>query len=63
MRDQRDPRQLYILPVFESEEKARMRERDPRRQEALQPVNAKMAEIFEGPPEFVNLDVVEEVAS
>ena len=63
MRDQKDPRQLYELLVFESEEKARARERDPRRQEALQPVNAKMAEIFEGPPEFVDLEVMEEVAS
>ena len=63
MRDQKDPSQLYVLVVFESEEKARARERDPRRQEALQPVNAKMAEVFEGPPQFVDLEVMEEAAS
>lgn len=63
MQDQNNASQLYILVVFESEEKARARERDPRRQEALQPINAKMAEIFEGAPEFVDLEVMEEVAS
>jgi len=49
-----------MLVVFESEEKARARESDPRRQEGLQAVRAVMAEIFDGPPEFVDLAVVEE---
>jgi heme-degrading monooxygenase HmoA len=62
-RDQKDPSQLYILVVFESEEKARARERDPQRQQAVEPVNVKMAEVFEGPPEFVDLEVMEEIAS
>lgn len=60
MRDQNDPTRAYILAVFDSEEKARAREGDPRRQEALQPARAVMAEIFDGPPEFVDLAVVEE---
>ncbi len=60
MRDQKDPRLLYTLVVFESEEKARAREQDPRRQEALQAVRAMMADIVDGPPEFVDLVVEEE---
>lgn len=60
MRDQRDPTQLYTLVVFESEEKARVREQDSRRQEALQDVRAMMADLLDGPPEFVDLVVEEE---
>jgi hypothetical protein len=45
---------------FESEEKARAREQDPRRQEALHAARAMMADIFDGPPEFTDLRVVEE---
>jgi hypothetical protein len=60
MTEQGDPRQVHVLVVFESEEKARAREADPRRQEALVPVREKMAEIFEGPPTFADLDVVVE---
>lgn len=60
MRDQNDPNALYTLVVFESEEKARARERDPRRQEALQEVRATMAEIYEGPPAFTDLIVTAE---
>ncbi len=60
MRDQSDPSQVYLLVVFESEEKARERESDPRRQEGLQAARATMAEIFDGPPQFVDLTVVNE---
>jgi quinol monooxygenase YgiN len=60
MRDQKDPDQLYTLVVFESEEKARAREQDPRRQEGLQAVGAMMADVLAGPPEFVDLAVIEE---
>ena len=60
MRAQADPSRVYHLVVFESEDKARQREQDPRRQERLQVVRATMAEIFEGPPEFVDLTVLEE---
>ena len=62
MRDQNDPSRAYMLVVFESEEKARARENDPRRKEALQTARATMAEIFDGVPEFVDLTVVEETS-
>ena len=52
MTERDDPRQVQVLVVFESEEQARAREDDPRRQEALVPVRQKMAEIFEGPPDL-----------
>ncbi len=60
MHDQKDPSQVYTLNVFESEEKARTRERDPRRQERLQATRAMMADIFDGPPEFTDLSVADE---
>jgi quinol monooxygenase YgiN len=60
MHDQRDPGRVYMLVVFESEEQARARESDPDRQQRLEPVRALMAEIFDGPPEFVDLVVVDE---
>lgn len=62
MRDQKDPSRVYTLVVFESEEKARAREQDTRRDEALAAARATMAEIFEGPPEFVDLTVVNDFA-
>jgi hypothetical protein len=60
MRDQKDPSQAYTLVVFESEEKARARERDPRREEGLQAVRATLAEVLAGPAEFVDLTVADE---
>jgi hypothetical protein len=57
MHDQKDPGRVYRLVVFESEEQARARERDPRRQERLQTARAMMADIFDGPPEFTDLTV------
>jgi quinol monooxygenase YgiN len=63
MRDQNDPSRVYMLVVFESEEKARARENDPRRQEGLQAARATMAEIFDGTPEFADLAVVDEMSS
>jgi quinol monooxygenase YgiN len=60
MRDQKDPGRVYTFVIFESEEKARAREQDPRRQAALEGVRATMAELFEGPPEFVDLEVIED---
>ena len=62
LQDQKDPSQVYMVILFESEEKARMRESDPRRQEGLQAARAIMAEIFDGPPQFTDLNVVEEFA-
>ena len=61
MQDQKDPGRIYMLVVFESEEKAREREQDTRRQEGLQVARATMAEIFDGPPEFVDLIVVGDI--
>src|SRR5215467_3895335 len=60
MHDQTDPSQFYTLVVFESEEQARARERDPRRQEGLQALRAMLADILASPPEFTDLPVVEE---
>lgn len=60
MQDQNDPSRVYMMVVFESEEAARARENDLRRDEGLQAARATMAEIFDGPPEFVDLTVVEE---
>jgi quinol monooxygenase YgiN len=60
MHDQNDPTRVYTLVVFESEEKARAREQDPRRREALQAVRAMMADVFDGPPDFTDLTVAEE---
>jgi quinol monooxygenase YgiN len=62
MRDQKDPSRVYFMVVFESEEKARARESDERRQEGLKPARATMAEIFDGAPEFTDLTVVHETA-
>ena len=60
MHDQKDPSQVYTLVVFESEDKARAREQDPRRQERLHAARAMMAGIFDRPPEFTDLRVAEE---
>ena len=58
MRDQNDPSRVYMLVLFESEEKARAREQDPRREEGLTAVRSTMAEIFDEPPQFADLMVV-----
>lgn len=60
MHDQTDPDRVFTLVVFESEEKARAREQDPRREERLSAARAIMADIFEGPPTFVDLVVDDE---
>jgi len=61
MRDQNDPSRVYMLVLFESEEKARAREQDERRQEGLKAARETMGAIFDGPPEFVDLTVVNDV--
>jgi quinol monooxygenase YgiN len=58
LQDQNDPSRVHMLVVFESEQKARERENDPRRDEGLRIARATMAEIFDGPPEFTDLSVV-----
>jgi hypothetical protein len=60
--DQNDPSRVYLLVLFESEEQARAREKDPRREEVSQPAKALMAEIFEGGLEFTDLAVAAEVS-
>lgn len=60
LRDQADPNRVSFMVVFESEERARSRENDPRREEGLQTARATMAEIFEGAPEFVDFTVIGE---
>ena len=59
-RDQKDPNTVYLIITFESEEKARAREQDERRQEGLKSVRETMAQIFDSPPEFLDLEVVAE---
>jgi quinol monooxygenase YgiN len=63
MRDQNDPSRVYMLVVFESEERARAREQDQRRHQGLEAARATMAEIFDGPPEFLDLAVVNDIVS
>ena len=60
MRDQADPSRVLALVLFQSEELARAREQDPRRQEGLQSARATMEAIFDGPPSFTDLTVVAE---
>jgi antibiotic biosynthesis monooxygenase (ABM) superfamily enzyme len=60
MREQKDPGSVYLMVMFDSEQSARARERDPRRAAGLQAARETMAEIFEGEFEFVDLNVVME---
>jgi len=62
LRDQNDPDALYMMVVFDSEESARARERDPRREPGLAAARETMARIFVGAPEFLDLNVVAETA-
>jgi heme-degrading monooxygenase HmoA len=58
MRSQKDPTELFTVVVFESEEQARAREVDPRRQEPLQRIRETMGSVLAGPPEFFDCDVL-----
>ncbi|GAA2151519.1 hypothetical protein GCM10009844_33840 [Nocardioides koreensis] len=58
MQDQKDPARMLVLVVFESEEKARAREHDPRRQEGVQELRASLAEVLASAPEYTDLDVI-----
>jgi quinol monooxygenase YgiN len=57
-RDQADPAVIRMMVVFESEEHARAREQDSRRDEGMAVARAIMGEILDGPPEFFDLDVI-----
>jgi len=61
MQDQNDPTRMCLLVVFDSEEHARAREQDPRREQGLQLARETMAEILDGPPEFTDLVVVNDL--
>ena len=58
--DAKDPSRVVMFVVFESEEKARERENDTRRQEGLQAARTIMMDIFEDAPEFTDLTVVDD---
>jgi len=57
MHDQNDLDSAFILAVFESEEKAREREQDPRRAEGQQAIQELMTKVLAAPPEFTDLTV------
>jgi quinol monooxygenase YgiN len=59
-REQNNPNNICLMVAFESEDAARAREQDPRRQEGLEGVRKTMSEIFAGPPEFTDLEVISE---
>ncbi len=61
-RDSSDPGRVIMFVVFESEEKARERESDSRREEKLAEARKTMMEIFDGAPEFTDLTVVDDWA-
>jgi quinol monooxygenase YgiN len=56
--DEKEPGRAYILVVFASEDHARARERDPRRRQGLAAMQATMAEVLAGPPQFADLTVL-----
>src|SRR4051812_36365994 len=62
LRDAKDPSSVYMMVIFESEEKARLREKDPRRTEGLKVAGQTMGQIFEGDTQFIDLDVMVENA-
>jgi hypothetical protein len=62
MHDTHDAGSAYVLALFESEERAREREQDPRRAEGQAALQELMARAVAGPPEFTDLTVVAEWA-
>jgi len=58
MRSKADPTETFVVVVFESEEKARAREQDPRRQEPLRRIRAALGDVLNGQPEFFDCDVL-----
>jgi heme-degrading monooxygenase HmoA len=58
MRSQTDPTEVFVVVVFESEEKARAREEDPRRQEPLQRIRGALGDVLTGSPEFFDCHVL-----
>jgi hypothetical protein len=62
MHDTKDADSAYVLALFESEERARDREQDPRRAEGKAALQELMANAVAGAPEFIDLTVVAEWA-
>ena len=58
MQDQKDPARVFVLVVLESEEKARARENDPRRQEGVQALRTSLAEVLQAAPAYTDLNVI-----
>jgi heme-degrading monooxygenase HmoA len=58
IRSQADPTEVFVVVVFESEEMARAREKDPRRQQPLQRIRGAMGDVLTGPPEFFDCNVL-----
>ena len=58
MRSQTEPTEVFVVVVFESEEKARAREEDPRRLEPLQRIRGALGDVLNGPPEFFDCSVL-----
>ena len=58
MQDQKDPARVFVLVLFESEEKARARENDPRRQEGVQALRASLADVLQSAPEYTDMNVI-----
>jgi hypothetical protein len=58
MQDQSDPGHVFVLVVFESEEKARAREADPRRHEGIQALRTDPVAVLQGAPEYTDLNVL-----
>jgi hypothetical protein len=62
MRDDNDLRRVFLLVIFESQEKASALENDPQQQEAVRALREAMSEIFDGRPEYAGLTIVDEWA-
>jgi quinol monooxygenase YgiN len=62
-RSQKDPDVVYVIATFESEEAARAREADPRRQQGLIEIRKGLMQALDGPPEFIDLEVLAEHAT
>jgi len=58
MEDQKDPTRMFVLVMFESEQKARFRESDPRRQDGIRALRTSLADALDAAPEYTDLTVV-----
>jgi Antibiotic biosynthesis monooxygenase len=63
LRERADPNRVLVLAIFESEEKARARESDPRRAEGLATLRVMMGNLLDTPPQFSDLLVVDDSGS